>query len=98
MKLFQNLGILNDTYLFYFILYFSLKNLKNIFRSSTEDEEEDGSICSCNAQRNDGAAFPKAFDRDLVTPSPMNRSNDALVSYLNNFCLLLKLSLNIFLF
>lgn len=47
-------------------------------RSSTEDEEEDGSICSCNAQRNDGAAFPKAFDRDLVTPSPMNRSNDAL--------------------
>jgi LysM repeat protein len=47
-------------------------------RSSTEDEEEDGSICSCNAQRNDGAAFPKAFDRDLVTPSPMNRPNDAL--------------------
>ncbi|XP_025195396.1 oxidation resistance protein 1 isoform X5 [Melanaphis sacchari] len=47
-------------------------------RSSTEDEEEDGSICSCNAQRNDGAAFPKAFDRDLVTPSPMNRSSDAL--------------------
>ncbi|XP_025419084.1 oxidation resistance protein 1 isoform X4 [Sipha flava] len=47
-------------------------------RSSTEDEEEDGSICSCNAQRNDGAAFPKAFDRDLVTPSPMNRPSDAL--------------------
>lgn len=49
-------------------------------RSSTEDEEEDGSICSCNAQRNDGAAFPKAFDRDLVTPSPMNRSNETLVN------------------
>jgi len=49
-------------------------------RSSTEDEEEDGSISSCNAQRNDGAAFPKAFDRDLVTPSPMNRPTDALVS------------------
>ncbi|VVC26201.1 Hypothetical protein CINCED_3A008680 [Cinara cedri] len=47
-------------------------------RSSTEDEEEDGSICSCSAQRNDGAAFPKAFDRDLVTPSPMNRPSDAL--------------------
>ncbi|XP_050433175.1 nuclear receptor coactivator 7 isoform X3 [Adelges cooleyi] len=47
-------------------------------RSSTEDEEEDGSVCSCNARRNDGAAFPKAFDRDLVTPSPMNRSSDAL--------------------
>ncbi|XP_050541418.1 oxidation resistance protein 1 isoform X4 [Daktulosphaira vitifoliae] len=47
-------------------------------RSSTEDEEEDGSICSCNAQRNDGAAFPKAFDRDLVTPSPMNRPSDIL--------------------
>jgi hypothetical protein len=56
-----------------------------MFRSSTEDEEEDGSICSCNAQRNDGAAFPKAFDRDLVTPSPMNRSNDAMVSFLNYF-------------
>lgn len=85
MKLFQNLGNLNYTYFFYFIFYFSLKNFKNIFRSSTEDEEEDGSICSCNAQRNDGAAFPKAFDRDLVTPSPMNRSNDALVSFFNNF-------------
>lgn len=50
-----------------------------MYRSSTEDEEEDGSICSCNAQRSDGAAFPKAFDRDLVTPSPMNRPNDAMV-------------------
>lgn len=83
MKLFQNLGNLNLTYLPNFILYFNSIFEKN-FRSSTEDEEEDGSICSCNAQRNDGAAFPKAFDRDLVTPSPMNRSNDALVSFLNN--------------
>lgn len=77
MKLSQNLGnlaIMDYNLKFYYI------NIQNMFRSSTEDEEEDGSICSCNAQRNDGAAFPKAFDRDLVTPSPLNRPSDALVS------------------
>lgn len=76
MKLFQNLG---NFKILYIVALWILK-FKNICRSSTEDEEEDGSICSCNAQRNDGAAFPKAFDRDLVTPSPMNRYNESLVN------------------
>lgn len=79
MKHFQNLGNLNKLYISKSCNPVHKLNNNN-FRSSTEDEEEDGSISSCNARRNDGAAFPKAFDCDLVTPNPVNRPNDALVN------------------
>ncbi|XP_075236666.1 TLD domain-containing protein mustard isoform X1 [Lycorma delicatula] len=51
-------------------------------RSSTEDEEEDdahsGSGCSCSGIQRDGAAFPKAFERDLVTPTNLSMTGDKL--------------------
>ncbi|XP_054273068.1 nuclear receptor coactivator 7-like isoform X3 [Macrosteles quadrilineatus] len=46
-------------------------------RSSTEDEEEEdaGSLCSCSVPR-EGDAFPKAFDRDLVTPTNLSTTTE----------------------
>nr|XP_018899284.1 PREDICTED: nuclear receptor coactivator 7 isoform X4 [Bemisia tabaci] len=45
-------------------------------RSSTDDEEETGSVCSCNQTQREGGAFPKAFDRDLVTPTNLSTPGD----------------------
>ncbi|XP_046667905.1 nuclear receptor coactivator 7 isoform X9 [Homalodisca vitripennis] len=46
-------------------------------RSSTEDEEEEenGSLCSCSVPR-EGDAFPKAFDRELVTPTNLTTHSE----------------------
>jgi hypothetical protein len=49
------------------------------FRSSTE-EEDDGSVCSCEEERQIGNAFPKAFDRDLIASYPKKKSNYLLVT------------------
>lgn len=49
------------------------------YRSSTEDEEEEnGSLCSCSVPR-DGDAFPKAFERELVTPTHLATASDKQV-------------------
>ncbi|XP_063223765.1 oxidation resistance protein 1 isoform X4 [Bacillus rossius redtenbacheri] len=43
------------------------------FDNETEDNE---SVCSCTGRdRRDGDAFPKAFDRDLVTPTNLVQSD-----------------------
>lgn len=51
-----------------FKFYYMILGLN--YRSSTdgEEEEENGSMCSCSVPR-EGDAFPKAFDRELVTPT-----------------------------
>lgn len=38
-------------------------------RSSSDNDDENESICSCGASGREGDAFPKAFERDLVTPT-----------------------------
>lgn len=52
------------------------------YRSSTEDEEdeENGSMCSCSGTQREGDAFPKAFERDLVTPTNLTIPGEKLVS------------------
>lgn len=52
-----------------YLIFFS-----SVFRSSTE-EEDNGSVCSCDDER-PGNAFPKAFDSDLI----VKKSNHLLVS------------------
>lgn len=48
-------------------------------RSSTEDEEEEnGSTCSCSVPR-EGDAFPKAFERELVTPTNLTTPSEKQV-------------------
>lgn len=50
-----------------------------LFRSSTE-EDDDGSVCSCDEERQIGNAFPKAFEKDLITmPNLKKKSNHLLV-------------------
>uniref|UniRef100_A0A1B6DNH2 Oxidation resistance protein 1 n=1 Tax=Clastoptera arizonana TaxID=38151 RepID=A0A1B6DNH2_9HEMI len=51
-------------------------------RSSTEDEEdeENGSMCSCSGTQREGDAFPKAFERDLVTPTNLSVPGEKLSS------------------
>ncbi len=52
-------------------------------RRSSSGEEDDGSVYSCEEERQIGNAFPKAFDRDLITPanSKKKSSNHLLVMY-----------------
>ena len=38
-------------------------------RSSSDNDDENESVCSCGASGREGDAFPKAFERDLVTPT-----------------------------
>ena len=38
-------------------------------RSSSDNDDENESVCSCGAGGREGDAFPKAFERDLVTPT-----------------------------
>lgn len=57
--------------------------------SSVDCGDDQESICSGHDR--EGAAFPKAFDRDLVTPTTMNRDddtkdNDGRLSYTKLLC------------
>ena len=38
-------------------------------RSSSDNDDENESVCSCGGGGREGDAFPKAFERDLVTPT-----------------------------
>ena len=38
-------------------------------RSSSDNDDENESVCSCGAGGREGDAFPKAFERELVTPT-----------------------------
>lgn len=50
-------------------------------RSSSDNDDENESVCSCGAGGREGDAFPKAFERDLVTPTNLmllsSSDNDA---------------------
>ncbi|XKL62053.1 hypothetical protein PGB90_001886 [Kerria lacca] len=53
-------------------------------RSSTE-EEDNGSVCSCEEERQIGNAFPKAFDRDLITPAYIKKKSNHLLRRSDEF-------------
>lgn len=61
-----------------------------VCRSSTEEEEEEeenGSMCSCSGVQREGDAFPKAFERELVTPTNLSTtSGEKLVSWASTRC------------